>query len=264
MPAIVDTHTHLAQTRDALVDQLQAQGVLRRRRGREPGPGHGRRAVPGARRDHSGRARASARQDAASRCRSPDAPRRRTGSPPKRRPEGRPGARRARKSTSSRSGSTTATAQYKKLTPELYGAIIDEAHKNGLRVTAHIFTLEDAKGLLRAGIDALRARRARQGHRRRVRGAGEAAPERRAGAEPARSRRGGGPQLAERHACRPTSLKKLQDGATESAGRAASVRHSGAQPGEAERGGRADRARHRRQTPLEPARRDGRHGGGRA
>ena len=43
---------------------------------------------------------------------------------------------------------------YKKLTPALYGAIIDEAHKNGLRVIAHIFTLEDAKGLLRAGIDA--------------------------------------------------------------------------------------------------------------
>jgi imidazolonepropionase-like amidohydrolase len=44
--------------------------------------------------------------------------------------------------------------QYKKLSPELYGAIIDEAHKNGLRVTAHVFTLEDAKGLLRAGVDA--------------------------------------------------------------------------------------------------------------
>jgi imidazolonepropionase-like amidohydrolase len=44
--------------------------------------------------------------------------------------------------------------QYKKLTPELYGAIIDEAHKSGLRVTAHIFALEDAKGLLRAGLDA--------------------------------------------------------------------------------------------------------------
>jgi imidazolonepropionase-like amidohydrolase len=41
----------------------------------------------------------------------------------------------------------------KKLTPALYGAIIDEAHKHNLRVTAHIFTLEDAKGLLRAGID---------------------------------------------------------------------------------------------------------------
>jgi imidazolonepropionase-like amidohydrolase len=45
--------------------------------------------------------------------------------------------------------------QYEKLTPALYGAVIDEAHKNGLRVAAHIFTLEDAKGLLRAGIDIL-------------------------------------------------------------------------------------------------------------
>ena len=43
---------------------------------------------------------------------------------------------------------------YKKLTPELYGAIIDEAHKAGIRVTAHIFDLSDAKGLLRAGLDA--------------------------------------------------------------------------------------------------------------
>ena len=45
--------------------------------------------------------------------------------------------------------------KYKKLTPALYGAAIDEAHKNNLRVTAHIFTLEDGKGLLRAGLDAL-------------------------------------------------------------------------------------------------------------
>jgi imidazolonepropionase-like amidohydrolase len=44
--------------------------------------------------------------------------------------------------------------KYAKMTPALYGAVIDEAHKNGLRVTAHIFTLEDAKGLLRAGVDA--------------------------------------------------------------------------------------------------------------
>jgi imidazolonepropionase-like amidohydrolase len=48
----------------------------------------------------------------------------------------------------------TRDGKYKKLTPELYGAIIDEAHKRGLRVTAHIFDLEDAKGLIRAGIDA--------------------------------------------------------------------------------------------------------------
>jgi len=46
------------------------------------------------------------------------------------------------------------SGQYEKLTPELYGAVIDEAHTRGMRVTAHIFSLEDAKGLLRAGIDA--------------------------------------------------------------------------------------------------------------
>ena len=44
--------------------------------------------------------------------------------------------------------------QFKKLSPELYTAVIDEAHSHGLRVTAHIFALEDAKGLLRAGVDA--------------------------------------------------------------------------------------------------------------
>ena len=44
--------------------------------------------------------------------------------------------------------------QFEKMTPELYTVIIDEAHQHGLRVTAHIFALEDAKGLLRAGIDA--------------------------------------------------------------------------------------------------------------
>jgi imidazolonepropionase-like amidohydrolase len=44
--------------------------------------------------------------------------------------------------------------QFKKLTPDLYGAVIDEAHKNKLRVTAHLFTLEDAKALWKAGIDA--------------------------------------------------------------------------------------------------------------
>jgi imidazolonepropionase-like amidohydrolase len=48
----------------------------------------------------------------------------------------------------------TRDGKYKKLTPEIYGAIIDETHKQGLRITAHIFDLEDTKGLIRAGIDA--------------------------------------------------------------------------------------------------------------
>ena len=41
----------------------------------------------------------------------------------------------------------------KKLTPDLYGAILDEAHKHGLRVAVHATDLRDAKDLLRAGID---------------------------------------------------------------------------------------------------------------
>jgi len=44
--------------------------------------------------------------------------------------------------------------QYERLSPALYGAVIDEAHQHGLKVTAHIFRLEDAKGLMAAGIDA--------------------------------------------------------------------------------------------------------------
>ena len=40
-----------------------------------------------------------------------------------------------------------------KLKPNLYRAIIDEAHKQNLRVMAHIAKLDDAKDLLRAGVD---------------------------------------------------------------------------------------------------------------
>ena len=46
------------------------------------------------------------------------------------------------------------SGQYEKLDPELYGAVIDEAHQAGLQVAAHIFAIEDAKGLLVAGVDA--------------------------------------------------------------------------------------------------------------
>jgi imidazolonepropionase-like amidohydrolase len=48
----------------------------------------------------------------------------------------------------------TRDSKFKKLSPDLYGPIIDEAHKNNLRVTAHIFDLEDGKGLIRANVDA--------------------------------------------------------------------------------------------------------------
>ena len=42
-----------------------------------------------------------------------------------------------------------------KVKPEVYSAVIDEAHKNGLRVAAHIFDLDDAKAIVRAGADII-------------------------------------------------------------------------------------------------------------
>lgn len=40
-----------------------------------------------------------------------------------------------------------------KMQPDIYAAIIDEAHKNGFRTAAHIVLLDDAKSVLRDGID---------------------------------------------------------------------------------------------------------------
>lgn len=42
-----------------------------------------------------------------------------------------------------------------KMTPDVYRAVIEEAHRRGLRVAAHIFYLDDAKDLLRSGVDAI-------------------------------------------------------------------------------------------------------------
>jgi len=40
-----------------------------------------------------------------------------------------------------------------KMSPEVYQAVIDEAHKNGFRTAVHVVLLDDAKGVLRAGVD---------------------------------------------------------------------------------------------------------------
>lgn len=40
-----------------------------------------------------------------------------------------------------------------KMKPEVYRAIIDEAHTHGMRVVAHVYYLDDAKALVRAGVD---------------------------------------------------------------------------------------------------------------
>jgi imidazolonepropionase-like amidohydrolase len=41
------------------------------------------------------------------------------------------------------------------MTPAVYQAVIDQAHKRGLRVAAHLVYLEQAKGLVNAGLDVV-------------------------------------------------------------------------------------------------------------
>jgi imidazolonepropionase-like amidohydrolase len=43
----------------------------------------------------------------------------------------------------------------KKITPDVYRAVIEEAHKRGLRLFVHYYYLDDAKDLLRSGADLL-------------------------------------------------------------------------------------------------------------
>src|ERR1700712_5470557 len=42
-----------------------------------------------------------------------------------------------------------------KFGPDVYSAIIDEAHKHGIRAIAHIYELDDSKGVVRAGVDGI-------------------------------------------------------------------------------------------------------------
>jgi imidazolonepropionase-like amidohydrolase len=153
MPAIIDTHTHLATTRDMLIDQLQRKAfygvgavmslgqdtgdmVFQVRSETIPNAARYRTAGRGITMPEPGRTEAPYWINTAA--------------------EGRKAVQElaARKVDIVKIWVDDRNGAYKKLTPELYGAIIDEAHRNGLRVTAHLFTLEDAKGLLRAGIDA--------------------------------------------------------------------------------------------------------------
>jgi len=44
---------------------------------------------------------------------------------------------------------------YPKMSPEVYSAIIDEAHQHNMMVHAHATTLPDQKAVVRAGVDVL-------------------------------------------------------------------------------------------------------------
>ncbi len=45
--------------------------------------------------------------------------------------------------------------KYPKMDPAIYRAVIEESHKQGLRVAAHVFYLADAKALIADGVDVL-------------------------------------------------------------------------------------------------------------
>jgi len=153
MPAIVDAHKHLAGTREALVDQLQHLAYYGVGAAISLGQDAGdlafevrEEAIPGA-----------ARLLTAGRGITTPEPGRSEV------PNWNTTADVARAAVRDLAGRRVdlvkiwvddRNGQYEKLDPELYRAVIEEAHSQGLRVTAHLFTLEDARGLLEAGIDA--------------------------------------------------------------------------------------------------------------
>jgi imidazolonepropionase-like amidohydrolase len=55
----------------------------------------------------------------------------------------------------SRTGSPVSFAKAPDMAPEVYKAVIDQAHQHGLRVAAHLFYLDQAQGLVAAGLDVV-------------------------------------------------------------------------------------------------------------
>lgn len=153
MPAIIDTHVHMNIERDALINDLKQRAYFGVGAAMSMGsdlPGAALEVrdemIPGAARFLS----------AGSGITGPE-PGRREVHWVKTEEEARQAVRdeAARKVSLIKIWVDDRDGQYEKLSPALYGAIIDEAHKHQLRVAAHIFKLEDGKGLLRAGLDIL-------------------------------------------------------------------------------------------------------------
>ena len=153
MPDIIDTHTHLSQSRDEVIKDLrrraywgvsaansmgtdETEAELQLRGQTVPGQARVYTAYKGITRPEPGRDMAPFWIQTAA--------------------EGRDAVRQlvAKKVDIVKVWVDDRDGKYQKLTPEMYGAIIDEAHKANLRVTAHIFKLDDAKGLLKANVDA--------------------------------------------------------------------------------------------------------------
>lgn len=152
MPAIVDAHKHLATTRDALVDQLQHLAY------------YGIGAAMSLGQDTGDMAYQVRSETIANAARLRTAGRGITAPEPGRTqaPFWVTNEAEVRKAVDEMAAKKVDIIKFwvddrdhtvTKLSPELYRAGIDQAHKKGLRTIAHIYTLEDAKGTLRAGID---------------------------------------------------------------------------------------------------------------
>jgi imidazolonepropionase-like amidohydrolase len=153
MPAIIDTHTHLSQTREMLVDDLRRRAYF--------GVG----AAMSLGQDTTDASFQVRAQTLPGHARFFTAGRGITGPEPGRTtaPYWVTTVEEARKAVQENAAKKVDIIKFwvddrlgtvKKLPPELYRAVIDEAHKHGLRVIAHIYTLDDAKATLRAGLDA--------------------------------------------------------------------------------------------------------------
>ena len=153
MPAIIDTHTHLSQTRDMLTDDLRRRAYF----GVSAAMSLGQDTMDAPYEMHGETMPGLARFFTAGRGITAPEPGRTTA------PYWVTTVAEARKAVQENAAKRVdiikiwvddRMGSVKKLPPELYTAVIDEAHKNKLRVIAHIYTLDDAKGTLRAGLDA--------------------------------------------------------------------------------------------------------------
>src|SRR5947207_3918290 len=157
MPAIIDTHTHLSQTREMLLDDLRRRAYFGIAAAQSLGQDTTDVSFQVRAETAAGRIPGAARFFTAGRGITYSEPGRTMA------PHWVTTVAEARAAVDEEAAKKVDIVKFwvddrmgavKKLTPELYTAVIDEAHKKGLRTISHIYTLEDAKGTLRAGLDA--------------------------------------------------------------------------------------------------------------
>jgi imidazolonepropionase-like amidohydrolase len=153
MPAIIDTHTHLSQTREALLTDLRRRAYF----GVGAALSLGQDTADVAYEVRSQAMPGMAKFFTAGRGITAPEPGRTTApywvtTPAEARKAVEENA--ARKVDMIKIWVDDRMGTVKKLSPDLYAAVLDEAHKRGIRVIAHIYTLDDAKATLRAGLDA--------------------------------------------------------------------------------------------------------------